>query len=240
MIEYDNLGYMKNRPLKREQWRSAVEDMPDGLILTKNSAPPGFLLCHNFLDADICDAIVREADAQAGIQHMVGKTDTGPMQVVSSEARKSELVNISTLSANIPRIVKRAYTDVIEPHFGATMEWFEKPEILRYRAGGEYVPHADSDNWDDAAQVWRRSIDRDYSLLIYLNEGFTGGEIEFANFGVRLAPRRGLLIAFPSDARYMHAALPVTSGVRYALVSWAAAKGSPRVRKTVPAFSYRM
>lgn len=44
-----------------------------------------------------------------------------------------------------------------------------------------------------------------------------------------LPPARGLLIAFPSDARYLHAARPVKTGTRYALVSWAAAQNTPRV-----------
>lgn len=242
MIEYDELGYVKNIPLKPDQWRSFVQNMPEGMVLTRNSTPPGFLLYQNFLDPGVCDAIVKEADAQAGIKHTVGKDEggAGHLQTFNSEARISELVDIKHLSANIPAIVQAAYQQVVAPHYGVAIEWFEKPEILRYRTGGEYRPHSDSENWDDAARVWRRTIDRDFSILIYLNEGFAGGEIVFPNFGLRLAPKRGLLIAFPSDARYLHTAYPVTAGTRYALVSWAAAKGTERVKGMPPAFSYRM
>ena len=71
-------------------------------------------------------------------------------------------------------------------------------------------------------------IDRDLSVLIYLNDDFEGGEVNFSNFGFDIKPSSGLLIAFPSDHRYLHAAQLVTSGVRYAIVSWAAIIGGPR------------
>ena len=39
-----------------------------------------------------------------------------------------------------------------------------------------------------------------------------------------------MLVWFPSDVRYEHMAKLVTSGRRYALVSWAAAAGVERVQ----------
>ena len=83
-------------------------------------------------------------------------------------------------------------------------------------------------------------IDRDYSILLYLNEGYIGGEIDFPNFGLKFQPKKGLLLAFPSDARYVHAARPVTAGTRYALVSWAAAKGTIRTSLEPRPHSIRM
>jgi hypothetical protein len=40
-----------------------------------------------------------------------------------------------------------------------------------------------------------------------------------------------MLVAFPSDHRFAHAALPVTGGRRYVIVTWAAVLGSPRVHE---------
>ena len=114
--------------------------------------------------------------------------------------------------------------------YGDELEWFEWPDVLEYGPGGRYDLHADADLRDPATGAWRRVVDRDYSMLIYLNDEFTGGAIEFPRLDYRLQPRRGMLVAFPSDHRYVHAALPVESGMRYVIVSWAAAVGSPRVK----------
>ncbi len=110
---------------------------------------------------------------------------------------------------------------------------FEWPDILHYGPGGRYDLHADAETRDPQTGEWVRVLERDYSLLIYLNDEFTGGAIEFPNFGYRVQPRRGMLVAFPSDHRYAHAALPVESGTRFVIVSWAAAVGSPRLHDGV-------
>ena len=239
-MDLDDLGYFKGMPIAQEQWESAIEGEPDGTVMVRQTLPPGVLLYQNYLDPDVCDEIVREADAQTGIRHTVGKTDNGDMDITADSARKSELVGASSINVDIVSLVREIYGRLIQAHFNTEIEWFEAPEILRYREGGEYIPHSDSENWNGQARKWERKVDRDYSILVYLNEGYFGGDLVFPNFGVRIAPKRGMLIAFPSDARYLHAAKPVLQGVRYALVSWAAAKNTPRVNKTAPANSVRM
>lgn len=230
MIEFEESGYIAHSPIGPDRWREVCADAPEGLVVSHNSVPPGFLLIQNYLGPDECDAIVRECDALQGVRHTVGAAGAGAAGGAhQSQGRTSEMVDIRALSMDIVGAVREAYVQSVAPHYGGDIEWFELPEILRYRAGGEYKPHADSENWIASERQWRRVIDRDLSILLYLNEGFTGGEIAFPNFGFTLAPKRGLLIAFPSDGRYVHAARPVTSGVRYALVSWAAMKGSERV-----------
>ena len=83
-------------------------------------------------------------------------------------------------------------------------------------------------------------MDRDVSVLVYLDNDYTGGELVFPNFGLRLEPRAGMLVAFPSDHRYCHSARPVTSGMRHVIVSWAAAWGTTRVHDNPPALALPM
>lgn len=78
--------------------------------------------------------------------------------------------------------------------------------------------------------AWRKAVDRDISLLIYLNDEYEGGELDFKRLAYTLRPRAGMLVWFPSDIRYEHMAKLVTSGRRYAIVSWAAASGVERVQ----------
>lgn len=227
MVSYDETGYAANAPFKPEEWSQVAPGLPPGLIVSPRSLPPGFLVVQNCLTPETCDALVAECETQSGARHGVAdgaNHATGSIQSL----RTSESVDISQLQFDVFGLVRELYTQTIAGHFRVQFDWFERPDILRYKEGGEYKPHADSENWNAQTRSWSRVIDRDVSMLLYLNEGFSGGEIVFPNFGVTLQPARGLLIAFPSDARYLHAARPVQSGVRYALVSWAAARGTPR------------
>jgi predicted 2-oxoglutarate/Fe(II)-dependent dioxygenase YbiX len=58
------------------------------------------------------------------------------------------------------------------------------------------------------------------SAILYLNDDYEGGHLEFPNFGIKIKPQAGMLILFPSNYAYTHAAHPVTKGTKYALVTW--------------------
>ena len=58
------------------------------------------------------------------------------------------------------------------------------------------------------------------TAIYYLNDEFDGGEIVFERAQLVVKPRRGLLLAFPSDADHAHEVLPVRSGVRYTMPIW--------------------
>ena len=223
---------------KPDRWRTYLPEMVDGVQATYRSLPPGFLILQNYLNPVICHNLITECDELPGIQQGVSKGGSDISTVINNE-RVSETVDIFKLQTDVVALVKEVYTDVVAPHFGVELEWFERPEILRYHPGGHYVPHSDAENWSAEEKSWKRVLDRDLSILIYFNEGYRGGEIAFPNFGMQIPPRTGMVIAFPSDARYLHSARPLVSGVRYALVSWAAVKGSPRVQ-TAPGDIYRL
>ncbi len=225
---FDPQGYIANRPIRPDQWKTVIPDMPAGLIVTSNSVPPGFFIAQHFLAPEICDNIVRECETKEGERHTIADSDLAN-KPRESASRSSEFIDTRTMNFDAVKLVRHIFANVVGPQFGAKIDRFELPEILRYREGGEYQPHADADSWSAEEQTWKRVVDRDISILLYLNEGYEGGEIDFPNFGLKLQPQRGLLMAFPSDGRYLHAARPVTSGIRYALVSWATVSGSPRV-----------
>jgi len=67
-------------------------------------------------------------------------------------------------------------------------------------------PHVDSYE-DDTKQV--------LSIVLYLNDDYTGGELYFKNQDIKIKPEAGSLIAFPSTDPYFHESLTVTSGIKY-------------------------
>lgn len=230
VIEYDETGYAAGRPIGPDRWRVSAPEMPAGVYIARDAFPPGMLLIQNLLAPSVCDALVAECNALPGIRQGVG-VGGHDVSTTYRAGRTSETVDIYKLQTNVIELTRRIFEEDIAPYYGQEVEWFERPEILRYHQGGEYKPHSDSENWFAEEKVWRRVLDRDLSILLYLNENYGGGEIAFPNFGIKLKPKRGMLIAFPSDARYIHTARPVDVGTRYALVSWAAIKGSPRVQE---------
>ena len=88
--------------------------------------------------------------------------------------------------------------------------WHEGYNLLKYRGGEEYKAHYDGGT----------AMARAVSALVYLNNDYKGGELEFTHFGVKIKPQPGMLILFPSNFAYTHVAHPVIEGTKYALVTW--------------------
>jgi predicted 2-oxoglutarate/Fe(II)-dependent dioxygenase YbiX len=56
------------------------------------------------------------------------------------------------------------------------------------------------------------------SAVVYLNDDYEGGEIEFTRQGLVVKPQAGDIIMFPSNYVYEHASLEVFSGIKYSVV----------------------
>lgn len=81
--------------------------------------------------------------------------------------------------------------------------------LLRYDEGGYLPPHSD-----------HGISSRNLSTVMYLNDDYDGGEIEFKHSNVRIKPEAGSIIFFPSNFLYVHEVHPITRGSRYALPHW--------------------
>jgi predicted 2-oxoglutarate/Fe(II)-dependent dioxygenase YbiX len=88
--------------------------------------------------------------------------------------------------------------------------YHEPYQALKYRTGEGYKEHYDGGT----------DMGRSVSAVIYLNDDYEGGHIEFPNFKIKLKPEKGMLILFPSNYAYRHIAHEVTSGTKYSLVTW--------------------
>jgi hypothetical protein len=93
--------------------------------------------------------------------------------------------------------------------------WHEEYSLLKYSDNQQYHRHYDSNS----------NTGRAISAICYLNDDYTGGEIEFSNFKFKIKPQTGMLILFPSNYAYAHVAHPVTSGSKYCLVTWIRDRG---------------
>jgi Rps23 Pro-64 3,4-dihydroxylase Tpa1-like proline 4-hydroxylase len=94
--------------------------------------------------------------------------------------------------------------------YGMETEWHDNYQILKYGEGQHFSNHVD----DNLA--YHRRI----STLYYLNDDYSGGEINFPRFQLSIKPLKNQMILFPSTYVYNHYVSPVKEGTRYAVVSW--------------------
>ena len=208
--------------------RRFCPEPPGAGVISRAVAPPGILVVDGFLGSTLCEdwcAFMNEQSAKGlRVQDSDSFAESGDIKYQYHEGRITETVDLAEYKTDVLREVVRGYRDYATRFFQEDLDTIEQPSVLKYSPGGLYNAHSDSEYWDEASHTWKRSLDRDFSILIYLNEGFEGGALYFPNFDFRVAPKRGMMVAFPSDHRYLHAAEPLISGTRYAVVSWAKAK----------------
>lgn len=102
------------------------------------------------------------------------------------------------------------YTNVLYPFAGKNIKNREyNIHLLKYGVGGFLPAHQD-----------HGVSSRVLSTVMYLNDDYEGGEIEFVNSGVRIKPPAGSVIFFPSNFLYIHEVHPIISGSRYSLPHW--------------------
>jgi hypothetical protein len=100
-----------------------------------------------------------------------------------------------------------------ENNFELDLEADEGYRVLKYGGGAEYTAHHDHFNTNN----------RVLSLVAFLNDGYSGGNLIFPRFDVSIKPKAGTVIVFPSNFPYIHIAEPVGSNdnsIKYSLVTW--------------------
>lgn len=98
-------------------------------------------------------------------------------------------------------------------YFELELQDDEGYRVLKYAGGAEYGAH------HDHAPVNSRTL----SLVAFLNDGFSGGNLVFPKFNVSITPKAGSVIMFPSNFPYSHIAEPVgedDNTIKYSLVTW--------------------
>lgn len=87
----------------------------------------------------------------------------------------------------------------------------ERFRAYRYDVGHRFAPHYDG--------AFRRNSREEslLTLIVYLNDGFSGGHTRFLDFGIDVVPRPGLALVF--QHRLLHEGCVVLTGTKYALRS---------------------
>jgi len=93
--------------------------------------------------------------------------------------------------------------------YNIEMNYWEAMNIVKYGPGQHFQEHADH-GWSYVCTV---------SLVAYPNDDYEGGELNFGKLGISFKPKAGDLYLFPSTYLFSHRAMPVTSGLKYSIVT---------------------
>jgi len=208
-------------------------------LCCKNSSvtkqpPKNIHVINNYLSASECKRFIRFSEKQKRTWLSVvddKKADGNKSVHKRDPSRVTQHVKLGKKQEQANQWFKNVCKDNISNLTTAKPQWFESSQLLRYGPEGKYNLHADAEHFDHETRRFYRFIDRDFSMLIYLNDDYQGGGISFPWLNYTYQPVAGDLVFFPSNHVYAHESLPITSGTKYALVSWGAFRGSPRIAK---------
>jgi hypothetical protein len=128
--------------------------------------------------------------------------------------RSSEVVDLYNLDDELAKDTRKYLIECVKDYcnlFNIEVFSDEGLGILKYESDDKYEYHVDS-GWETYRTV---------SALIYLNPTeYEGGHTHFKYFDVGVKPDKPSLVLFPSNFSYLHAAMPVTSGKKYIIVTW--------------------
>jgi prolyl 4-hydroxylase len=154
----------------------------------------------NFLTEDECNLLIGLGESGALQFGQISSDKLGYRKAKVRWFYEGELID--RIKSEIEKI-----TDI-------SKEKHETFHFVKYSISGEYKPHFDGKN-------------RIKTALIYLNDGFVGGETYFPNLDRKIIPQIGKLIIWDNitpegenDPESWHAGLPVEFGTKYIAVIW--------------------
>jgi hypothetical protein len=137
------------------------------------------------------------------------------------EMRTNTLANFDFATLDVVQFLVQAR---MSQSCGYRMQHFEAPMVLHYEVGQQITPHFDfiDVNAPDYEQQLREQGQRMITFLLYLNDGYTGGETTFPKLDIvsRGAPGDGLFFINAHENRapdrnMLHTGSPPTSGEKW-------------------------
>jgi prolyl 4-hydroxylase len=194
------------------------------------STDPAITAVEGFLAPDVCDWIIDRARERMTPAKVVGSGAQGPVQ---DQTRTNSLAELGLVYTDLVVLLIR---DRLSAACGLPVNAMEVPQVLHYTVGQEFKLHEDYLLPDGAyrAQDLATHGQRAKTLLIYLNDGFEGGETDFPQLPLRFKGGKGDALMFTNvladgspDRRMRHAGLPPTAGEKWLFSQWVRDRNAP-------------
>lgn len=171
----------------------------------------------DFLSARECDRIIALIDSNRRPSTLLTESD-------DPNFRTSESCDMDRWSPDVrPTDEAIAALLGVDPVHGETMQGQRYAPGQQFRAHTDWF-HAGAAYWE---QMQRTGGQRTWTAMIYLNDVEEGGATWFPQAGIRVAPKRGLLLTWnnmkadgsPNELT-LHEGMPVIAGVKYVITKW--------------------
>jgi prolyl 4-hydroxylase len=196
-----------------EAWRRA----PARRVLAD---APRLRVFENFATPEECDWLIGACRAQLG-RATVYKATADQLHVDDTRTNTE-----ADFQFGASDIVLSLIRDRIARAAAVPVEHYEVAKLLHYAPGEAFTRHSDffmpwmSEELETRGQ-------RVATFLIYLNEGYEGGETEFTDAGLKFKGRKGDALLFlnvdrqgQGDPMSFHAGQPVTHGEKWVFSQW--------------------
>jgi hypothetical protein len=187
----------------------------------------------DLLPRNFCNEVLREfQDSQqwctakiaiskkndSGLDEIIGVVDVTQRHACRINFRDLDMLD-KTKTAEYLSFVQAKVGAYVSTEFGLNFNEFGDAEIVRYPQGGMFKPHTDTN---------RDNPHRAFTVIIYLNDDFSGGETSFPDLNYDCRPKAGRVLVFLSTQ--LHAGLPVIKGEKNIIVFWGFFPGSTRTK----------
>ncbi|MBY0519839.1 MAG: 2OG-Fe(II) oxygenase [Sphingomonas sp.] len=173
--------------------------------------------CDAFLDAATCTRLIARIDQGR-------RPSTLLSDHPEENFRTSESCDLERWADDI-----RPVDEGIAALLGIAPEQGETIQGQRYAPGQHFRAH--HDYFFETQSYWQKVREqggqRTWTAMVYLNEVEDGGATWFPQAGFRVAPQRGLLLAWNNMAAdgspnvlTLHEGMPVVRGVKYIITKW--------------------
>lgn len=171
----------------------------------------------NFLSKDECNKLINTFEnglpwlTVNGLTSIICLYSIYGCENETSPALENATVDWEFMSETLDRM-----QTVVEESFGKELS----PSSLhlgRWDVGASMDYHSDNTDLEGNPSGF---VFYKYASLIYLNDDYDGGRLEFRDHGFSLKPSAGTLVMFPGGIENVHRVTEVTEGKRYTLGSW--------------------
>jgi len=168
----------------------------------------------NFLTDSECDELVEFANQK---KYQTSLTTAGLLE----SHRKSNQIWINDSEHHIVQKISDLSTTIT----GITQDHMEPLQMLRYGVGEYFYEHYDAYISENPLV----SLDRIYTIIIYLNNGYKGGITHFNKLNYNVKPEKGKAVIFKSLInaelptlidKSQHQGCEVYSGTKYICNKW--------------------
>jgi predicted 2-oxoglutarate/Fe(II)-dependent dioxygenase YbiX len=216
---------------------SFVEDSTSqvpGVMIPSDNATPYFT-----------SRLLDEAEADELYHAVIAQYARKQLHRVYQADGKGDQIDLNSRYTHAYEFYSLPNAQSLEARFNAEVErvarmWWNKqsipvysPQILGYEEKCRFRTHCDNSIWKDGGWFQNDPM-RDVTALLYISEcvptvtrpnQHSGGtlvldNILMGNSPVRIVPKKGQFVMFPSHPVFRHQVTPVTRGYRVALVNW--------------------